>query len=59
MKHIYSSGDYLKMYGFGCGSDDYEKEATKEAVMVPCKYCNMLFSQSATFCPPCGARRAV
>ena len=49
----------MKMCGCGCGygSDDEEKEAAKEVAMVPCKYCNTLFAQSATFCPHCGARR--
>jgi len=44
--------------GCSCGSDDQEKEVTKEVAMVPCKYCATLFIHSATFCPHCGARRA-
>lgn len=29
----------------------------KEVVMIPCKYCGTLMSQTETLCPHCGARR--
>jgi hypothetical protein len=51
-------------FGCGCGSDNNEKkevtrEVIREVVMIPCKYCNALFLQTATFCPNCGAKRTV
>ncbi len=56
------------MFGCGCGSilgsifgsrkDNIEtREVIREVVVIPCKYCGTLFSQTATFCPHCGARR--
>gem|GEM_PF-818595 len=35
-----------------------EKETIREIVMIPCKYCGTLMSQTATSCPHCGANRA-
>jgi rubrerythrin len=41
-----------------CGGEDEEETRTvQEVTMVPCKYCNTLFAQTASFCPYCGARR--
>ena len=36
-----------------------EKEIIREVVMVPCKYCGGLMSQTETVCPNCGAKRTV
>lgn len=36
-----------------------EKIVEREVVMIPCKYCSALFSQTMTACPNCGAKRTV
>jgi uncharacterized OB-fold protein len=54
----------MSPFGFGCGcgcgsgSDENRKEVVREVVlMIPCKYCGTLFSQTVTACPNCGAKR--
>lgn len=34
-----------------------EKIVEREVVMMPCQYCGTIFSQTATTCPNCGAKR--
>jgi sporulation-control protein spo0M len=36
-----------------------EREVIKEVVMIPCKYCGGLMSQTETACPHCGAKRTL
>lgn len=33
------------------------REVIREVVMIPCKYCGVLFPQTDTVCPNCGAKR--
>jgi len=51
----------IKVCGCGCGSDSDEdrEEAIPKVDMVPCKYCGMLFLQTVSICPNCGAKRTV
>jgi hypothetical protein len=34
-----------------------ETTIVKEVVMIPCRYCGTLMTQTSIFCPNCGARR--